>query len=122
MFVGVVLIDGVPQASPSREILSAGKPLGCASTSNERQVSVAYRSRSSLSFALRLLGLTAVEPEAVVWHNPASSTDAREKTHNALKPMRFMAQPPDTGLLKGFGAESLTDRLDPRSEVILLLV
>jgi hypothetical protein len=39
---------------------------------------------------------------------------------NVVMTMRFMAQPPESGLPKGFGAESLTSRLNTRSGMTLL--
>ncbi len=82
MSAGVVNLDGLPKPAPSRDKLSAGKPLGWVSRSTERQVSFAYRSsvdRSSSVSALAIPGADARRVDADPSCSPRSNTPRTAK-------------------------------------------
>src|SRR5271157_4750096 len=93
MFVGDVCDKGLDQPSPSRERLSAGRPLGRVNLSNDRQVSFAYRSSVARSSAVSALALPVGDATRVA---PDPSCCPRSNTPRTTKlcgEARLMATP-----------------------------
>src|SRR5208337_2441299 len=93
MFVGDVCDKGLDQPSPSRERLSAGRPLGRVNLSNDRQVSFAYRSSVACSSAVSALALPVGDARGGDPNPSCSPKSNTPRTTKLCREARLIATP-----------------------------